>query len=221
MEAMMRRILETLSIGAATVALAACSSTSDGGSPQRMASAAPPPGPSSTMSASPGAAAAGTTATSPAPAGQSAAAPTPQSAAAPTPMTAPPRTGTAASGTSRAGAGEMSMTGASGASARYDMDNGNAEGSRATRALNMLMARGYGDYSDFKPQGDNFTATVDYQGRRTPVLIDPGAGKITAYNDAGTAGGGAMSGSSTAPSGTMMQGTGGAGAASGTGSGMR
>jgi hypothetical protein len=44
MEAMMRRILETLSIGAATIALAACGSTSDGSAPQRMASAAPPPG---------------------------------------------------------------------------------------------------------------------------------------------------------------------------------
>jgi hypothetical protein len=160
------------------------------------------------MSASPGTASSGTTATSPMPAARSAAAPTPMAANA-----------AAASGTSRAGAGEMSTTSASGASARHDMDNGNAEGSRATKALNMLMARGYGDYSDFQPRGDAFTATVDYQGRRTPVLIDPGAGKITAYNDAGTTGGGPMSGSSTAPAGTM-HGTG-AGAAAGSGSGMR
>jgi hypothetical protein len=137
-------------------------------------------------------------------------------------MTATPRAGTTArSGTGRAGAGETPTASASGGSARYDMDNGNAEGSRATKALNMLMARGYGDYSDFRPRGDDFTATVDYQGRRTPVLIDPAAGKITAYNDAGTAGSGAMSGSSTAPAGTTMHGTGGSGAASGAGSGMR
>lgn len=65
----------------------------------------------------------------------------------------------------------------------------------ATKALNMLVSRGYGSFTEFQPHGDDFTAVVARGGERTPVLIDPSGDRIVAFD----AGGGAMSGGSAPP----------------------
>ena len=50
---------------------------------------------------------------------------------------------------------------------------------RGTRALNLLMAKGYTEYSDFERQGKNYTATVTENGETMEVVINPDAGTIT------------------------------------------
>ena len=50
---------------------------------------------------------------------------------------------------------------------------------RGTRALNLLMAKGYTQYTDFERQGSNFTATVTEEGETMQVVINPDAGTIT------------------------------------------
>ncbi len=48
-----------------------------------------------------------------------------------------------------------------------------AQGRRATQALNLLEAKGYGDFKDFKADGRNFEATVQQQGKTMTVVVDP------------------------------------------------
>ena len=48
----------------------------------------------------------------------------------------------------------------------------------AARALNLLMAKGYTEYSDFERQGKNYTATVTEDGKSIQVLFNPDAGVI-------------------------------------------
>jgi hypothetical protein len=50
---------------------------------------------------------------------------------------------------------------------------------RITYALNLLEAKGYGDFSDFRQDGKNFTATVSQDGKRFTVMIDPDSRRIT------------------------------------------
>lgn len=50
---------------------------------------------------------------------------------------------------------------------------------RMTDALNLLEAKGYGDFSDFRQDGKNFAATVSQGGRRFTVVIDPDSNRIT------------------------------------------
>ncbi len=50
---------------------------------------------------------------------------------------------------------------------------------RGTRALNLLMAKGYTQYSDFEKQGRNYTATVTENGETMHVVINPDAGTVT------------------------------------------
>lgn len=50
---------------------------------------------------------------------------------------------------------------------------------RGTRALNLLMAKGYTQYSDFQKQGTNYTAQVTKNGETMQVVINPDAGTIT------------------------------------------
>lgn len=53
------------------------------------------------------------------------------------------------------------------------------EGARATDALNLLEAKGDGDFSNFKPAGADFSADVVQNGKTVHVTIDPVAGTIT------------------------------------------
>ncbi len=53
---------------------------------------------------------------------------------------------------------------------------------RETKALNVLEENGYGDFSDVKPDGSNFIATVNRDGSQVRVLVDPESGKVTPQN---------------------------------------
>ena len=48
-----------------------------------------------------------------------------------------------------------------------------------THALNLLEAKGYGDFRDFKQDGTNFAATVTQNGQSFGVVIDPDNNQIT------------------------------------------
>ena len=52
-------------------------------------------------------------------------------------------------------------------------------GDRMTNALNLLEAHGYGSFSNFKANGNDFTATVNKNGKDVTVQIDPGSGQVT------------------------------------------
>jgi hypothetical protein len=53
------------------------------------------------------------------------------------------------------------------------------QASRMTAALNALEANGYGDFSNFKPDGSNFSATVTRNGKQATVVVDPDTGQVT------------------------------------------
>jgi hypothetical protein len=52
------------------------------------------------------------------------------------------------------------------------------QGMRATQALNMLAAQGYGQFSHFRRAGDNFTVDVTKDNRTLQVVIDPDTNQI-------------------------------------------
>lgn len=54
-----------------------------------------------------------------------------------------------------------------------------ATAERMTHALNLLEAQGYGSFSNFAPDGKNFTATVNENGQRFTVLVDPDSDQVT------------------------------------------
>ncbi len=51
---------------------------------------------------------------------------------------------------------------------------------RITKALNLLEAKGYGSFRNFKADGRDFTATVMKNGHKMTVRIDPGSNQVTA-----------------------------------------
>ena len=58
-------------------------------------------------------------------------------------------------------------------------DSVGGDGTRDTKALNMLEAQGYTDFSNFRPDGKNFAADVTQGGKSRAVTIDPDSGTIT------------------------------------------
>jgi len=50
---------------------------------------------------------------------------------------------------------------------------------RMTKALNLLEAKGYGSFSDFKPDGKDYAATVTQAGHSMTVRVDPDSGQVT------------------------------------------
>ena len=54
-----------------------------------------------------------------------------------------------------------------------------AAGRRATQALNLLGAKGYGNFTNFHPDGTNYQATVTQGGQQFLVTIDPNTGSVT------------------------------------------
>lgn len=50
---------------------------------------------------------------------------------------------------------------------------------RETRALNLLEAKGYGDFSGFHRDGQNFAAMVLSQNKPVRVIVNPDAGTVT------------------------------------------
>jgi hypothetical protein len=54
-----------------------------------------------------------------------------------------------------------------------------ASADRETKALNLLEAKGYGSFNNFKPDGQDYAATVTQAGHNMTVLVDPDNGQIT------------------------------------------
>ena len=52
-------------------------------------------------------------------------------------------------------------------------------GHRMTKALNLLEAKGYGSFNNFKRDGKDFTASVMKNGQSQTLRIDPDSGQIT------------------------------------------
>ena len=80
----------------------------------------------------------------------------------------------AANDNAAAGAAAIPDTGAAARSA-----HDTAVGDRMTHALNLLEANGYGEFSNFRPAGKNFMATVTGNGQRFTVTIDPDSEQVT------------------------------------------
>ncbi|MGH7075874.1 MAG: hypothetical protein ACREFD_16985 [Stellaceae bacterium] len=51
-------------------------------------------------------------------------------------------------------------------------------GDRATRALDLLEARGYHDFKNFRRHGRDYAATVTHHGRRERVIVNPDSGSV-------------------------------------------
>jgi hypothetical protein len=62
---------------------------------------------------------------------------------------------------------------------RAPAKGGTSAGNRMTQALNLLEAKGYGDFTNFKADGSNFTATVAQNGQHFAVLVNPDSGQVT------------------------------------------
>jgi len=50
---------------------------------------------------------------------------------------------------------------------------------RMTDALNLLEAKGYGDFTGFRADGKDYAASVSQDGHRFTVLVDPDSGQVT------------------------------------------
>ena len=50
---------------------------------------------------------------------------------------------------------------------------------RMTQALNLLEAKGYGDFKDFRADGQNFDANVTAHGQPFTVIINPDKSQVT------------------------------------------
>jgi hypothetical protein len=50
---------------------------------------------------------------------------------------------------------------------------------RMTHALNLLEAKGYGDFHNFRQDGKNFDATVTRAGKQASVQVDPDTDQVT------------------------------------------
>jgi hypothetical protein len=56
------------------------------------------------------------------------------------------------------------------------------EAQRMTSALNLLEAKGYASFSNFKQDGANFSATVTKNGQNETLVVDPDSGTVTAQS---------------------------------------
>ena len=59
------------------------------------------------------------------------------------------------------------------------LDRADPREARMTRALNLLEAKGYGDFSGFKQAGTEFAATVMRNGKQTVVTVNPDSDQVT------------------------------------------
>ena len=50
---------------------------------------------------------------------------------------------------------------------------------RETQALNLLEAKGYGSFTNFRAAGNGYAATVTRDGRTMNVQVDPQNGQVT------------------------------------------
>ena len=82
-----------------------------------------------------------------------------------------------------AGAGSASPVNASAATsgstaAPTAKMSGTRDTPRRTHALNLLEAKGYGDFHDFKSDGKNFDATVTRDRKQVTVTVDPDSDQV-------------------------------------------
>lgn len=74
----------------------------------------------------------------------------------------------------------QAMSGQAMSGGAWHQDNAqDAEGHRATEALNLLEAKGYTQFSNFRRDGKDFEATVNHDGRQMAVMIDPDSNTIS------------------------------------------
>ena len=55
----------------------------------------------------------------------------------------------------------------------------NQVANRETKALNLLEAKGYASFSNFKPAGKDYSAIVAKNGHNMTVMVDPASGRVT------------------------------------------
>jgi hypothetical protein len=53
------------------------------------------------------------------------------------------------------------------------------EARRITRALNLIEAKGYGDFENFHAAGRDYDATVTRDGKPVTLTVDPDSGRVT------------------------------------------
>ena len=54
-----------------------------------------------------------------------------------------------------------------------------ADAKRMTKALNILEAKGYGSFNNFKADGANYAATITQSGHEQTVVVNPDSGQVT------------------------------------------
>ena len=88
--------------------------------------------------------------------------------------------GLVVSGAAFAAGNDMAGSAPSGKEAGYTpMRVSGRTAARDTEALNLLEGQGYTDFTDFRPDGQDFDATVTQNGKTFAVKIDPDSGRIT------------------------------------------
>jgi hypothetical protein len=55
----------------------------------------------------------------------------------------------------------------------------NGDAARVTKALNVLEAKGYGSFTNFRADGTKYAATVTQNGQPLTVVINPDNGQVT------------------------------------------
>ena len=65
-----------------------------------------------------------------------------------------------------------------GSTAAFAMPHWQMQGRRATEALNLLEAKGYGGFTGFHAVGRDFAANVMRDGRTVHLLVNPGTNQI-------------------------------------------
>ena len=63
--------------------------------------------------------------------------------------------------------------------AHATMASSNRQADRETQALNLLEAKGYSGFTNFRPAGKDFAASVTQNGHTANLRVDPQSGQIT------------------------------------------
>ncbi len=84
-----------------------------------------------------------------------------------------------------AGGGGVAFATQVGTQSRTDWRSPDQQGLRATAALNLLEAKGDGQFSNFSRSGRDFTAVVTKEGKTMQVLIKPDSRQIVQMSQTG------------------------------------
>jgi len=75
-------------------------------------------------------------------------------------------------------AGIVATAAAAPASATTGTAHAGSTGSRASTALNLLEAQGYGDFANFRQAGRMYDATITRDGKTMHLSVNPDTGQI-------------------------------------------